>query len=513
MSRMMRTIAVNGSFAVNYVCGMLPLRYDRIISISLGAVIGMFLVVSGGEAAAVSNYQSAVPEYLRSLISEADYSATLGRLDAAAQELSEKQRAEIAASPCAASISNLVTRSIMDKQVRDALQMALDGMKDPPPSAKTMNPWKEPKTVHDLVLKLRAYAIDWCVALPQINGNDDDGLKYISPMYWFSYHNPAGKYFVQGLDPLPPHNPLSLNFFKDFSVETGAFMNTKASTANVMQWVKDPRIEIKDYKTKEYASWNDFFTREITVDTLNKTIPSRPATMPQDQYPERDYIIVSPTDCIMNPVIQVFEEKGEKRQYIDNPLQLDTVLDIKNIPISVNRLLGSAPQDIKNAFQGGTGLSCILMPNTYHHFHAPVNGTVVHAEVVKGPTFGYDDWANLMPSNHNPAQPGTDFSEFEVYQRGVVIIKVTYKDTDGKSLTGYVASIPVGLDTIGSVVLDKEIKSGATVTRGYTRIGNFLYGGSMDLLLFSKGLATGSIQTRMGNQIGIINAGKLPQSK
>jgi len=481
----------------------------------LAAEIGIFLAVSVGGAAAASDYRTAVPASLRSLISEADYTAALNRLNAAAPALSEQRRAEIAASPCAKSIGNLVIRSA-DPTVRRALQMALDGMRDPPPSAQTSNPWKEPKSVDELVDRLAAYAVDWCVALPKISGNSDDGLKYIGPMYWFSYRNIAGKHFVQGIDPASPPKPLpgNLNFFKDFSMETGAFMDTPEYAGNVKQWIDDPRIEIADYQKKrvdQYRSWNDFFAREITVDTAARTIPSRPATMPLDQYPERDYLIVSPTDCIMNPVVQALDGKsGGPRRYIENPLQLDTVLDIKNIPISVDRLLGSAPAEIKQKFSGGTGLSCILMPNTYHHFHAPVNGKVVHAEVVNGPTFGYEDWANLMPSNHNPAQPGTDFSEFEVYQRGVVVIQVTYRGADRKPLTGYVASIPVGLDTIGSVVLDPGIKVGADVKRGYTRIGNFLYGGSLNLLLFSKGLATGSVQTRLGNQIGIINVGSTP---
>ena len=95
----------------------------------------------------------------------------------------------------------------------------------------------------------------------------------------------------------------------------------------------------------------------------------------------------------------------------------------------------------------------------------------------------------------------------------MVIIKVTYDNMNGEPVTGYVASIPVGLDTIGSVVLDADIKEGATVKRGYTRLGNFFYGGSLDILLFSKGLATGAVQTRLGNQIAVLNTGKLPEEE
>jgi len=68
----------------------------------------------------------------------------------------------------------------------------------------------------------------------------------------------------------------------------------------------------------------------------------------------------------------------------------------------------------------------------------------------------------------------------------------------------------VGLDTIGSVVLDSEIIKGKKVKRGYTRLGNFFYGGSLNIMLFSKGLATGAIQTRLGNQITLFDIGEAP---
>ena len=110
------------------------------------------------------------------------------------------------------------------------------------------------------------------------------------------------------------------------------------------------------------------------------------------------------------------------------------------------------------------------------------------------------------------AGPGTDFSQFEVFQRGVVIIKISYAGAEpGEVLEGYVASIPVGLDTIGSVVLDSDIVPGAQVKRGYTRLGNFYYGGSLNILLFSKGIASPAIQVRLGNQIAILNAGNAPE--
>jgi phosphatidylserine decarboxylase len=177
-------------------------------------------------------------------------------------------------------------------------------------------------------------------------------------------------------------------------------------------------------------------------------------------------------------------------------------------------LLKGADPDLQRQFVGGNGLACILMPNTYHRFHSPVTGTIRHADVVVSGTYGYPDWPNWVAQGGNVAGPGTDFSQFQLFQRGVIIIEVQYADVEKNKLkTGYVASIPVGLDTIGSVVLHKDIKPGVMVKRGYSELGNFYYGGSLNILLFSPGMVSPAIQTRLGNQIGIIKVGTPPPVK
>jgi phosphatidylserine decarboxylase len=425
----------------------------------------------------------------------------------------------VAASPCSGSLSYLIGEFVANPIVPAALDAVAAGVQDLPQGYAGGNPWKQAADGRQLLNLMVDHFIDWCVFLPQINGTNDNGLEYIQEFAWFYFRNPAGQHFVQGRNPLEPGQPLptGLKFTMDFSKERGAFMDSPASRTHIGQWIGDPRIEIEDYqkqKADQYGSWNEFFARQITIDTQNETIPSRPATMPLSEYPERDYIVVAPTDCIMNPLVQIIAGDGTvERRFVENPLQYDTVLDVKGIPISVGALLSGVADKYRERFVGGTGLACVLMPNTYHHFHAPVNGTIVHAAVVPDGTYGYLDWPNWVPLDGNVGRPGTDFSQFQVFQRGVIIIEVKYADLDGTELTGYVASVPVGLDTIGSVVLDDDIVPGKVVKRGYTRLGNFFYGGSLDILLFSKGLASGVIQTRLGNQITLFNVGTPPASQ
>lgn len=438
---------------------------------------------------------------------------------------------------CQDSLSYLDAQYQSDKATRHAFDLVYKGLIDLPVGYSyghsRVNPWKAAKDGEGLHRMMREMFRKWCTALPRIEGDSDNALDPILYFAWFYYKNPAGQAFVQGHDPAHPSRPLTTGttFLSKWSNEYLAYMNSDESRKVVAEWVNDPRIEIDDYvktQANQYKSWNEFFARNLKSDK-DGNYPSRPVTMP-----DRDYVIVAPTDCIMNPLVQIVKKEHRyERRFIENPLQLDTVLDVKDIPISVNDMLGSVPEMIKKEFVGGSGLTCVLMPNTYHHFHSPVDGTVVHAEVVRTGTpgtpgtFGYSDFPNWVPLDGNVGRPGTDFSQFQAYQRGVIIIKVEYDASLDRNKppvrkVGYVASIPVGLDSVGSVVLNtcdsKETDHvncfdvGGHVTKGKTKLGNFFFGGSLDILLFSKDMIAPAVQTRMGNQIGVINTGKAPKS-
>jgi phosphatidylserine decarboxylase len=229
------------------------------------------------------------------------------------------------------------------------------------PTGSRSNPWSSEYLTPSmpdqpnpglLLITLGNYFYDWCTFLPGIKGDQDDGLKFIQGFAWFYFHNPAAQQFVQGINPVTGDpNAVMNRFLLGFSNERGTYMDTLASTTKVPEWVADARIEIEDYqiqKASGYKSWNQFFSRQIIIDTAWKTIPSRPVTMP-----ERDYVVVSPTDCIMNPLVQVLANTTPNspmsRHLIENPLQLDTVIDVKNYPMSIDKLLANTPPNIKNA--------------------------------------------------------------------------------------------------------------------------------------------------------------------
>lgn len=421
-------------------------------------------------------------------------------------------------SPCYNSIAALRKSYATDKLTQEAFQAAYNGLQPLPEgysyNGSSENPWKQvsiPKDGAGLAEAVADFYMDVCTLLPQILGTNDNALDSIQYFDWLYYRNEAARNMVAGVDPNNPSTPLDSvkDFLIQFNQEYKAFMDSGSSVKFIPEWIADPRLEIEDYQYSDpskYQSWNDFFARKLKVNDRG-IYPSRPVTMPK-----RDYVVVSPTDCIMNPLAQ-FRENSEPLapQTIEKPLEPDTVLDVKGTPVSVIELLAGAPDNLKKKFYGGSGLACVLIPNTYHHFHSPVDGVIEYAEIVKAGsedthgTFGYDDWLNWDP---------VDAGQFKDFQRGVIIIRVSYENLPHKTpakLSGYVASIPVGLATVGSIVFNENVKSGAVVTKGVTDLGNFYFGGSLNLLLFSPIEGTDSqmlsptIQTRLGNQIGLLN--------
>ena len=90
-----------------------------------------------------------------------------------------------------------------------------------------------------------------------------------------------------------------------------------------------------------------------------------------------------------------------------------------------------------------------------------------------------------------------DYSVFENFKHGYFIIKTeTY---------GYVAMIPIGLQTVGSVVFEDDYKNvndsnPIAIYKG-EKLGHFAYGGSTVLLIFQKNKLS-SMSVQQGQRIG-----------
>ena len=292
----------------------------------------------------------------------------------------------------------------------------------------------------------------------------------------FAFNNPFGRVTFQ--------TSPGIDVFEMFVKERGAFMDSKASTKYISMWLKDPRSERGDYLLPDpeapdggFKSFNEFFSR-----SLKDQEQSRPQSMPK-----RDYIISAPTDALMNSI---------PTKIVDN----ETMIKTKGTQqLNIEQLL--AGSEYYSKFIGGTALSCILMPNTYHRYHSPVSGNVVQTKLISGALIGMEDFPEFVSKTGNAGYYGANFSPFENYQRGYFII-----DT-GKY--GLVAVVSVGLSTIGSVVFEDKyltLDSPVPIKRG-DELGHFLYGGSLVILIFEPGrYGSDAIQVRLGNQIGTLSS-------
>lgn len=373
--------------------------------------------------------------------------------------------------PCYESINKLEQTYYAkgNSKFKDLLDSAFANMQQLPSEYPDGNPWVG-KSFPDLI----AFLNKWSTFLPETKGSHDTGLRYIEKFLWFYYKNQYGIDFVQ--------TSPGKEIMQEFALQRGAFMDSEASTGPISRWLSNPRIEKEDYNLPNpnmenggFKSFNEFFIR-----TLKDQKKSRPQTMP-----DRDYIISAPTDVIMNSI----------------PLKItdaNTLIPTKGMQaLNIKNMLGGSKYAEK--FIGGTALSCILMPNTYHFYHAPVSGHVVESRIIKDAYYGYDNFPKWI-ANGNVGYHGTDFSQFENFKRGYFIV-----DT-GKY--GHVAIVPVGLNTISSIVFNKRftnITKPVPVTRG-DELGHFKYGGSMVILIFEPGKYTSdAVRVRLGNQIGIFD--------
>ena len=323
-----------------------------------------------------------------------------------------------------------------------------------PLSDGTQNPWSG-KNFDDLVEFLN----EWYYFLPTTH----DGLDRIIEFSYLYYKNPDGMKFIL------EEPGLSWSF--DFLRERGRFMDSEESVGGIEAWFQDPSFSNADFITPEggYRSFNEFFTRDI-----------KPGVRPIDHVNDNS-ILVSPADGVIN--------------VIANELELETPIPTKaGMYLSLNKLLGNS--EFASKFVGGTAIALFLMPTNYHHYHAPIAGLLVESKQDVGDRlFGLPD----IPAIVNNGNPGynLNYSVFQDFKHGYFII-----DTQDY---GHIAMVPIGLQTVGSVVFEEKfqniIKDEPVIVQKGDKLGHFAYGGSTVLLIFEKNRIN-AVTVDQGQRIG-----------
>ena len=322
------------------------------------------------------------------------------------------------------------------------------------------------------------YFKEWFTFLPKPNG----GLGRIVPFTYFYRNNEKAFYFLNDFKSRRGNAHYTKEIFNwtvKFIKARGEFMDSPESLKYIQEWIDAPATQIQDFIVPPggFKSFNQFFTRE-----LNPEVNGRPIASPDD-----DSILVAPADSEIN--------------FIESNLTLTTDLRVKTRTINVLELLNNSCY-AKN-FVGGTAVSCVLMPANYHRYHTPVSGQIVESMDVPGIYNGItdgEDWFN----HYNVGESTTDFSIFEDFHRAYYII-----ETENY---GYVAVIPVDLNTISSLTPSLVNNRSIMVPPGCPpvpvqkgdELGHFAYGGSLNILLFQKGLFN-AVSVLMGQSLGSLS--------
>ncbi|MBE9519680.1 MAG: phosphatidylserine decarboxylase [Proteobacteria bacterium] len=340
-----------------------------------------------------------------------------------------------------------------DDKFRENLMLALDQVA-PLPQGQP-NPWQG-KSKQDLYDFLN----EWFYFMPDKN----NGLDRIVEFSLLYYKSRYGQDFINQ----EPGRSWAL----DFVAQRGKYLDSQASLAGVEKWLKDSSVNNEEFVVPEggYKSFNDYFVRRLK--------PGRRPVAGLDE----DAVVVSPADCIIN--------------LINNDITAESDIKLKgNMTLNISRLLGGSK--LAEKFIGGRAYACFLMPENYHHYHSPVAGMVVEArDNVGNKLFGLEDLIDMV----NQGNPGynRDFSVFEDFKHGYLIIET--------EKMGKVAMVPVGLQTVGSVVFRDKFKAinadqPVEINKGEA-VGHFAYGGSTVLLIFEKGKFN-AVSVKQGQQIGI----------
>ena len=132
----------------------------------------------------------------------------------------------------------------------------------------------------------------------------------------------------------------------------GAFLDTSLSRHLVSPFVKATGLDLSDYPLRHYASFNDFFTRNV-----------KEGRRPVDMTPGA---LVAPCD-------------GKLTVY---PITAEGLFDIKHSVYSVSDLLRD--DALANKYEGGMCLIFRLTPDDFHRYSFMDDGRVLHSKTLPG---------------------------------------------------------------------------------------------------------------------------------
>lgn len=143
----------------------------------------------------------------------------------------------------------------------------------------------------------------------------------------------------------------------------GRFSHSEASRLLIPAFAKSYGIPLDEAEKdiKEYRTLNEFFTRRLKPDM--RPIHSLPEGM------------ISPVDALITAM-------GE--------IQTGTILNVKGQDYSLEELLNYSPR--AQSYNHGFFFVLYLSPTDYHRIHAPITGSKLESEHIKGKVYPVNDF-------------------------------------------------------------------------------------------------------------------------
>ncbi|MCJ1325528.1 hypothetical protein MMC10_002191 [Thelotrema lepadinum] len=365
---------------------------------------------------------------------------------------------------------------------------------------------------------------EWIVATPERHRRFDkairtaasEGVREMKEIYhlsdwllfldsllsWTPYENTDGNetfnrfcivYFIlsqpsvyEFQNPIQPGASRSFTFVTDwitrFNTEAKTFMDTPESltTETLATFEACAAHCFAEYLPPPggWRTFNEYFARHVKPEC-------RPIATPADPS-----VVACPTDFRYLELMEI------------SPASTVTA---KGITWYINELLDNSPYH--SCFLSGSWIHGSLTTSDYHRVHSPVAGKVLQSAEIRG-----THWAIIEPREGE--EPGTEQNStaktlrkrrifsypnelgYHFQQiRGLVVIESAF---------GKVAVLPVGMGTVGSVVL--TVEAGKQLQKG-DEIGYFQFGGSDVVVLFEaqckfQETATTGMHYKMGRELG-----------
>lgn len=298
------------------------------------------------------------------------------------------------------------------------------------------------------------YYLDALVTwIPEIRVWDWDGetlherTVYLRITQFYYYFNQPELEALQS--PIAPLKGAKLSpisrWLRDFAVEWGEFLDTKASRKYLESFKYAPEYTWQDFEKppEDYPSFNAYFIRMFKDIDIQRPVAQA----------ANDRVIVFPAES-------TFVGQWAVSTPVGAPLAAPPSIVVKHIEWSIDELL----QDSKYACNFKGGILCHSFLNTfdYHRLHTSVKGKVLEAKFIPGQVYlevdlqeqektdGNGDLARaIIPQRHLNADDPTGYQFVQC--RGLLVLESTI---------GKVAILPIGMAQVSSVVFVTPRKEG-----------------------------------------------------